>query len=187
MTNFFKDLFPSWKKSRLHPWARVVLGQRCSASDHRYEWLLDHSLTSFLWWFIKTDHQNRGSLSIGDHPQPNNNNNNEFLYRIETHQCVTLLSLGSSCAPLCSSRFNSVYQKLRLNSMSFSQNWYVSLNCQALSLFSSRGDTLKPSKMFLYSFGFECQGCWQIKGCKIQEEWGLNPHEIQLISFLLSC
>ena len=26
----------------------------------------------------------------------NNNNNNEFLYRIEkTHQCVTLLSLGS--------------------------------------------------------------------------------------------
>ena len=70
MTNFFKDLFPSWKKSRLYPWARVVLGQRCSASDHRYEWLLDHSLTSFLWWFIKTDHQNRGSLSIGDHPQP---------------------------------------------------------------------------------------------------------------------
>ena len=51
------------------------------------------------------------------------------------------------------------------------------------SLFSSRGDTLKPSKMFLYSFGFECQGCWQIIGCKIQEEWGLNPHEGQPISF----
>ena len=70
MTNFFKDLFPPWKKSHLHPWARVMLGRRCSASDHRHEWLLDQSLTSFFWWFIKTDHQNRGSLSIGDHPQP---------------------------------------------------------------------------------------------------------------------
>ena len=87
------------------------------------------------------------------------------------------------CAPLCSSRFISVYEKLRLNPISFSQYWYVSLNCQALSLLSSRGDTLKPSKIFLYSFGFECLGCWQIIGCKIQEEWGLNPHEGQPISF----
>ena len=32
---------------------------------------------------------------ISNNNNNNNNNNNEFLYRIETHQCVTLLSLGS--------------------------------------------------------------------------------------------
>ena len=34
-------------------------------------------------------------MMITDNNNNNNNNNNEFLYRIETHQCVTLLSLGS--------------------------------------------------------------------------------------------
>ena len=124
--NFFKDLFPPWKKSRLHPWMAF------------------RSLTDFLSLVI---YQNWSSKSwITEYRRPST----------------------APCAPLCSSRFISVYEKLRrLNSMSFSQYWYVSLNCQALSLLSSRGDTLKPSKMFLYSFGFECQGCWQIIGCKI--------------------